>query len=106
MAQLVVLDWGSKHLTAVGVTVLCPWAKNFIRCLILVQPRKTRPDMTEKFWLGRKEDKFWLGCKKSKTNENYIQEPKEYPAFQKQPPTLNNRLFQCYKEKVERMYDK
>ena len=32
------------------VTVLCPCARHFIRCLVLVQPRKTGqcPNMTEK----------------------------------------------------------
>ena len=24
---------------------MCPWARHFICCLVLVQPRKTRPDM-------------------------------------------------------------
>ena len=37
-----------------GVTVLCPRARHFNRCLILVKPRKTRyyPDMTEKLFTG------------------------------------------------------
>ena len=38
----------SSSLTSGGVTVLCPWTRHFIRCLVLVQLRKTRPDMTEK----------------------------------------------------------
>ena len=29
-------------------TVLCPSAKHFIRCLVLIQHSKPRPDMTEK----------------------------------------------------------
>ena len=29
-------------------TVLCPFARHFILCLVLVQPRQTCPDMTEK----------------------------------------------------------
>ena len=28
--------------------MFCPLAGHFIRCLVLVQPRKTRPDITEK----------------------------------------------------------
>ena len=38
----------SLRLAASGVTVLCPLARHFIRCLVLVQPRKkeNRPDMT------------------------------------------------------------
>ena len=27
---------------------MCPAAKHFILCLVLVKPRKTHPDMTEK----------------------------------------------------------
>ena len=37
-------------------TVMCHWARHFILCLALVQPRKTHPDMTGKnCWLERKE---------------------------------------------------
>ena len=35
-----------------GVTVLCHWARHFIHCLVLVQPRKTCPNMTEKLLTG------------------------------------------------------
>ena len=37
-----------------GGTVLCLWARNFILCLILVQPKKTgnHPDMTENILTG------------------------------------------------------
>ena len=31
----------------IGVTVLCPWARHINPCLELVQPRTTRPDITE-----------------------------------------------------------
>ena len=33
---------------------MCHWARHFILCLVLVQPRKTRnsPDMAENCWLG------------------------------------------------------
>ena len=34
--------------TAGEITVECPLEKHFISYLALVQPRKTRPDMTEK----------------------------------------------------------
>ena len=37
-------------LTAGRVTVLCPGARRFIRCLVLVHPRKIHPNMTEKAW--------------------------------------------------------
>ena len=42
----------SSRLTAGGVTVLCPLARHFIHCLVLVQPRKTCPDMTKKLLTG------------------------------------------------------
>ena len=34
-------------------TTLCPWAKCFILCLVLVQSRKTWPDMSEKVLTGK-----------------------------------------------------
>ena len=33
-------------------TVLCPWAWHFILCLVLVQPWKTHPNMTENLLTG------------------------------------------------------
>ena len=44
----------SSSLTAGGVTALCFEQDTFIRCLVLVQPRNTRPDMTEKWSAGTK----------------------------------------------------
>ena len=38
----------SSRLTAGGVIVLCFGATHFILCLVLVQPRKACPNMTEK----------------------------------------------------------
>ena len=32
----------------IGVTSLCPWARHVYHCLVLVQPRKIRPDKPEK----------------------------------------------------------
>ena len=32
----------------IGGAALCPWARHSILYLVLVQPRKTLPDMTEK----------------------------------------------------------
>ena len=34
------------------VTVLCLWARHIYPCLVLVQSRKTRPDITENFLTG------------------------------------------------------
>ena len=47
-----VVEFLSRDLRAVGsslavVTVLCPRARLIYPCLVLVQPRKTRPDVTE-----------------------------------------------------------
>ena len=38
-----------------GVTVLCPGAKHINPSLVLVQPRKTRPYITERLLMGRKD---------------------------------------------------
>ena len=38
-----------------GVTVLCPWARHIYPSLVLVQPRKTHPYITERLLMGRKE---------------------------------------------------
>ena len=35
-----------------GVTALCPWARHINPCLVLVQPRKTLPDITMKLLTG------------------------------------------------------
>ena len=38
-----------------GVTALCPRARHINPSLVLVQPRKTRPYITERLLMGRKE---------------------------------------------------
>ena len=48
-----VIDWRPRGLT--GVTVLCPWARRINPSLVLVQPRKTRPYVTEILLMGCKE---------------------------------------------------
>ena len=35
-----------------GGTGLCPWARHFILCLVLLKPTKTSPGMTEKLLTG------------------------------------------------------
>ena len=48
----------SSSLTTGGVTLLCPWAKHVIRCLILVQHGKIHPQTWLKnCWLGHKGSK-------------------------------------------------
>ena len=38
-----------------NVIALCPWARHMKPSLVLVQPRKTRPNITERLLMGRKE---------------------------------------------------
>ena len=38
-----------------GITALWPWARHTNPSLVLVQPRKTRPYITERLLMGRKE---------------------------------------------------
>ena len=48
-------DRGAVGLSLTGVTVLCPSVRHIKPCLLLVQPRKTHPDITEKLLTGTKE---------------------------------------------------
>ena len=48
-------DRGVPDSNLTGVTVLRPWARHIYPCLVLVQPRKTRPDKLKNWWLGHKE---------------------------------------------------
>ena len=43
---------GVVGLSLTGGTGLCPGARHFILCLVMVQPRTTRPDMTENMLTG------------------------------------------------------
>ena len=45
-------DRGVAGLSFTGVTGLCPWARHINACLVMVQPRKARPDITEKLLTG------------------------------------------------------
>ena len=45
-------DWGFAGLSLSGVTALCPWARHINPCLVLVQPRKISPSITEKLLTG------------------------------------------------------
>ena len=52
VAQLVERYTGNNRVASLGltgVTVLCPWERQFIRCLEMVEPKKTgnRLDMTK-----------------------------------------------------------
>ena len=50
-------DRGAAGSSLTGVTALCPWARYMYidPSLVLVQPRKTRPFITERLLMGRKE---------------------------------------------------
>ena len=45
-------DRGAAGLSLTGVTVVWPLARHIYPCLVLVQPRKTRPDITERLLTG------------------------------------------------------
>ena len=47
-------DRGAAGSSLKGITVLCPWARHINPSLVLVQPRKTRPCLTERLLMGRK----------------------------------------------------
>ena len=68
-----VLVWESKGCSSwlTGVTVLCSWARHFIRCLVLIQTRKMGncPDMPEKMLFITNRNPF-LPCQTEK--EQYI----------------------------------
>ena len=46
--HICLLDWRAAGSSLTGITMLCPWAWPIYPCLVLVQPRKTHPDITEK----------------------------------------------------------
>ena len=49
-------DRGAAGSSITDVTALYPWARTFLNpSLVLVQPRKTRPFITERLLMGRKE---------------------------------------------------
>ena len=48
-------DRGVAGSSLTSVTALCPWARHINPSLVLVQPRKTRPYITERLLMGRKE---------------------------------------------------
>ena len=48
-------DRGAAGSSLIGITALCPQARHINPSLVLVQPRKTIPFITEKLLMGRKE---------------------------------------------------
>ena len=48
-------DRGATGSSLTGITALCPWARHNTPSLVLVQPRKTCPLITERLLMGHKE---------------------------------------------------
>ena len=48
VVERLIRDWGAAGSSLTGFKMLFPWARHIYPCLVLVQPRKTRPDITEK----------------------------------------------------------
>ena len=55
MVECLSRDRGPAGLSLTAVTALCPWASHINPSLVLLQPRKSRPFITERLLMGRKE---------------------------------------------------
>ena len=55
MVECLTPDRGAVGSSLTGVNALCPLARHINPSLVLVQPRKTRPYITEKLLMGHKE---------------------------------------------------
>ena len=55
VVECLTLDWGAGGSSLTGVTALCPWARHINPSLVLVQPRKTCPYITERLLMGHIE---------------------------------------------------
>ena len=55
MVECLTRDREAAGSSLTGVTEMCPCARHIDPSLVLVQPRKTRPYITEKLLIGRKE---------------------------------------------------
>ena len=54
MVECLTQDWGAVGSSFTSITVLCPWARHINPSLVLVQPRKTHPYITERLLMGLK----------------------------------------------------
>ena len=52
VVECLTLDLGVEGLSLTGATELSPWARHINLCLVIVQPRKTHPNLTEKLLTG------------------------------------------------------
>ena len=59
--------WGATGSSLTPITMLCPWARHINPILVLVQPRRTCPFITERLLMGHKES-HWT----NKTNTLYL----------------------------------
>ena len=55
MVECLTRDRGAAGSRLAGATVVCPWAIHIYLNIVLAQPRKTRPYITENLLMGRKE---------------------------------------------------
>ena len=55
LVECLTQDRGTAGWSLTSVTPLCPWARHINPSLVLVQPRKTHPCLTERLLMGRKE---------------------------------------------------
>ena len=55
MVVCLIRDRGTAGSSLIGVTALCPLARHINPSLVLVQPRKTRPYVTERLLIRCKE---------------------------------------------------
>ena len=80
MVECLTRDRGAAGSSLTGVTALCPWARHIKPSLVLVQHRKTRPYITERLLMARKESNqtnkqntSGVRCSPVFINENYHQ---------------------------------
>ena len=55
VVECLIREWGAWGSSLTSVAVLCPWARHIYPSLVLVQPRKTCPCLTERLLMGSKE---------------------------------------------------
>ena len=55
MVECLTRDRVAVDSSLTGFTALCPWARHINPSLVLVQPMKTLPYITERLLMGRKE---------------------------------------------------
>ena len=116
MVECLTRDQEAVDSSLTSVTVLCPLARHINSSLVLVQPRKTCPYITERLLMGRKESNQ---AKKAGGLSNYIPVILQKPAIIGPPscPTKGCNslskplasqvefiLIDCHKMKIETSY--